>query len=128
MKLTWCHHAWWKFVFDVGSMLKLKNKITVRIKYHRFFRDDKTRCLQKTINAYPICKPYNKVKKKIPVLKRKRKCFGWERRLTSYSLTVFVLAYQCAAIFVTFVCITYFASQIYVNLTRDTFPLFVKNE
>ena len=29
--------------------------------------------LQKTVNAYPICKPCKEVKKEIPVLKRKRK-------------------------------------------------------
>ena len=31
------------------------------------------------------------------------------------------LRYQIADIFVMFVCISYFASQIYVNLTRETF-------
>ena len=31
------------------------------------------------------------------------------------------LRYEFAAIFVTFVGISYFASQIYVNLTRETF-------
>ena len=30
------------------------------------------------------------------------------------------LKYEFAAMFVTFVCIYYFASQIYVNLTRET--------
>ena len=33
------------------------------------------------------------------------------------------LRYEIAAMFVTFVCICYFASQIYVNLTRETFLL-----
>ena len=31
------------------------------------------------------------------------------------------LRYEFAAIVVTFICISYFASQIYVNLTRETF-------
>ena len=31
------------------------------------------------------------------------------------------LRYEFAAIFVTLICISYFASQIYVNLTRETF-------
>ena len=37
------------------------------------------RSLQKAVNAYPICKPCKEVKKKIPVLKRKRKNFAAEK-------------------------------------------------
>ena len=39
------------------------------------------------------------------------------------SLYVEVLGYKGATMLVTFVCITYFTSQICVNLTRDTFPV-----
>ena len=37
------------------------------------------RSLQKTVNAHPICKPCKEVKKKIPVLKRKRKNVAAEK-------------------------------------------------
>ena len=62
-------------VSDVDFTLKLKSKTTVAISdflaiCRRFFRDDKTGCLQKMINAYPTCKPYKEVKKKIPVLRK----------------------------------------------------------
>ena len=40
---------------------------------------DSKRSLQKTVNAYPICKPCKEVKKKIPVLKRKRKNVAAEK-------------------------------------------------
>ena len=33
------------------------------------------------------------------------------------------LRYEFAAMFVTFICISYFASQICVNITRETFPV-----
>ena len=63
-------------VSDVDFTLKLKSKTTVAISdflaiCRRFFRDDKTGCLQKMINAYPTCKPYKEVKKKIPVLRKR---------------------------------------------------------
>ena len=62
-------------VSDVDFTLKLKSKTAVANSdilaiCGRFFRDDKTGGLQKTINAYPIGKPYKKVKKKIPVLRK----------------------------------------------------------
>ena len=37
------------------------------------------RILQKTVNAYPICKPRKEVKKKILLLKRKRKNVAAEK-------------------------------------------------
>ena len=41
--------------------------------------------------------------------------------LNSFLCCMWRLRYEFAAMFVTFVCISYFASQIYVNLTRETF-------